>query len=32
MVQLRIKNRLVDDIDYFTFPKKYFEFILAHKT
>lgn len=24
-VKLRIKNNMVDDIDYFTFPKKYLE-------
>ena len=31
-VKLRIKNNLVDDIDYFTFPKKYLEYNLQDMT
>jgi len=31
-VKLRIKNNLVDDIDYFTFPKRWLEQNLENKT
>ena len=32
IAKLRIKNNEVDEIDYFTFPKKYLEMNLVNQT
>ena len=32
IAKLRIKNKEVDEIDYFTFPKKYLEMNLVNQT